>query len=713
MSGCPTLVGAWFAGAYPAKTGQAKSPLWFSIMRPCIGVSATLASFAIAVLPAQPAAANAAFDIPPSDFVSTSSLTITGTKDAGSALELRRAGAGVVCTIAASPATTWQCPTLSVPNGEHTFTGVETLPDDSVEPLDPLVLRVLRPPALDGSGGQVTTTGRFTGQAEPGASIQLQSDGAGAPQQHSCPAAVGSGFWSCVVVLPEGEHEVRVRQSLPSLGPEYSSYSPATTATIDRTPPAAPLITSPSNGDAVSGPAVTVAGIGEADARVQVFTNGDIACEADVEPSGEWTCTLGLPGAGDWTLQALQRDVAGNFSSASERVEIIASPRDPGPGEGSPGGPAVPPAPAPDPDETASPDPASPPSPGPTAPGSEPPPGAPSPPFGGEGGDGLSTTNWGTETGFGNSLPSAEQIVERGGWALAPIVALAYVLLIALPLRAYATIVGPRLGTSPWRLTGRNRHDDEPQDEEPVEDAGRPILSPLLVVAATFVGAALVAALSGGIAAEVRYIRLMAAIGLGLVLLNLLAVVIPARIAGRALHAPVRARLLPGILIVALFAALLSRFLDLQPPVLLGVLLACLALEPARLRARGGVAIAQIAGVATLALLGWAAHTLLMPSIGFWATFAAETMAAVALGGFGSLLLLLLPIGRLPGRELYAISRGGWAVVALTSASVTGAIVASGASFPLLALGLIALGIAAVLTALTVWVRWVAPALDG
>ncbi len=680
---------------------------------PRAAIVATVAA-ALAVLPSAPAAAAASFTEPASDFTSTGQVVLQGTKSAGSAVELSRAGAGVVCTITASSATTWQCPTISVPNGEQTFTGVETLADDSVEALDPLVLRVLRPPALDGSGGQVTTTGRFTGQAEPGASIQLQSNGAGAPQQHSCPDAVGSGFWSCVVILPDGEHEVRARQSLPSLGPEYSTYSPATTATIDRTPPAAPLITSPQNGDAVSGPAVTVEGDGEPDARVQVFTNGDIACEADVEASGEWTCTLGLPGPGDWTLQALQRDVAGNFSSASARVDITASPRDPDAGSGSPGGPGAPPAPAPQPGDTGSPEPDGTPTPGPTEPSpSNPAPGAPAPPFGGGGGDGSPTSNWGTETGFGNSLPSAEQIIERGGWALAPLVALAYVLLIALPLRAYATIVGPRLGTSPWRLTGRNRQDDEPDEEHPSEDVERPLLSPLLVVVATFAGAALIAALSGGVAAEVRYIRLMGAIGLGLVLLNLLAVVVPARIAGHVLRAPARARLLPGILIVALFAALLSRFLDLQPPVLLGVLLACLALEPARLRARGGVAIAQIAGVATLSLLAWAAHTLLTPTFGFWETFAAETTAAIALGGFGSLLLLLLPIGGLPGRELYAISRGGWAVVALTSASITGAIVASGASFPLLALGLIALGIAAVLTALTVWVRWVAPALDS
>ncbi|MER3389665.1 MAG: Ig-like domain-containing protein [Microcella sp.] len=669
------------------------------------------AAIALTALPTDPAAAAAAFTEPASDFVGTGQVVLRGTKDAGSALELSRVGAGVVCTIDASTATTWQCPSIPVPNGEQTFTGVETLADDSVEPLDPLVLRVLRPPTLNGSGEQVTTTGRFTGQAEPGASIQVQSDAGGAPQQHSCPDAVGSGFWSCVVALPEGEHDVRVRQSLPSLGPEYSNYSASTTATIDRTPPPAPLITSPRNGDAVRGPAVTVSGTGESDARVQVFTNGDIACEADVEQTGAWTCTLDLPAPGDWTLQALQRDAAGNFSSASQRVDITASAHETDQGGSTPGEPASPPGAGPG--STPSPQPDSSPSPEPDSIPRNPLPNAPPPPAGSGDGEPRLTSNWGTATGFGNSLPSAEQIIDRGGWALAPIVALAYVLLIALPLRAYATVVGPRLGTSPWRLTGRNRQDDHAEDEHAVEDSERPLLSPLLVVVATFAGAALIAALSGGIAADVRYLRLMAAIGLGLVLLNLLAVVIPARIAGRALRTPARARLLPGILIAALVAALLSRYLDLQPPLLLGVLLACLAVEPARLRARGGVAIAQIAGVATLAVLAWAVHTLLMPSVGFWATFTAETTAAIAMGGFGSLLLLLLPIGRLPGRELYAISRGGWAVVALTSASVTGAIVASGASFPLLALGLIALGIAAVVSALAVWVRWVAPSLDG
>ena len=639
--------------------------------------------------------------MPATDFVGTNQVTLTGAKDAGSAIEVQRAAGGVVCSITATASTTWQCPAITVPNGEQTFTGVETLADESTEPMAPLVLRVLGAPTLEGAGATVTTTGRFTGRAEPGATVQLQSSQGGATQLHSCPAAIGNGFWSCVVTLPEGTHEVRARQSLPALGPERSSYTPAVSALIDRTPPAPPTIASPTTGSTVTGPNVTVSGTGEPDAQVQVFTSGDIACEADVGSAGAWSCTVALPRPGQWTLQALQRDPAGNFSASSPRIDIVAPA--PEPEASPPRAPAPAPPTTPDtPAETSEPSPTpsspTPPNPAPPTPDDT---RSPVP-------QGAPTSNWGTPTGFGISLPSAQQILERGGWALAPVIALAYVLLLALPLRAYATIVGPRLGLTPWRLTGRNRDGDDDAHGGPVS----PILSPVLVVIGTFVGAALIAALSGGIAAEVRYLRLMAAIGVGLVLVNLLGVVVPARLAGLAVRASAVVRLLPGILAVALLVALLSRFLELQPPVLLGVLLAAVAVEPARLRARGGIAVAQIGGVAGVALLAWAAHTLLMPSVGFWQTVAAETAAAIALGGLGSLLLLLLPVGPFPGRELYTISRAGWVGVALASATVTGAIVASDASFPLVALSLLAAGVAAVLIALCIWVRWVAPALE-
>ena len=103
-------------------------------------------------------------------------------------------------------------------------------------------------------------------------------------------------------------------------------------------------------------------------------------------------------------------------------------------------------------------------------------------------------------------------------------------------------------------------------------------------------------------------------------------------------------------------------------------------------------------------------HGLLTPSTGFWMTLASETAAAVALGGLGSLLMLLLPVGPLPGRTLYAVSPSMWAVVAVLSASLTGAVLASGPAFPLAALVLTAAAVAALLGAAVAVTRWVLPA---
>lgn len=643
--------------------------------------TAAIAAVGLALTPAPPAAAAAAFDVPPSDFVAGSAVTLTGSKDAGSTLVIRREGQ-VVCTVADPDAVTWECAGIAVPNGVHEFTGEETLPDDAVEPFGPLTLRVLAAPALEGAGGSLLTTGRFSGSAEPGASIQLQSIGPGGTIEHACPAALPDGFWSCALALDSGQYEVRARQSSAAIGPEFSAYSAAAAVTIDRTPPNAPTVTSPRSGTSPTR-SVTARGGGERDALLQVFIDGTLACETIVSPSGSWACPVRWPGPGTFTLQALQRDAAGNFSSSSARVEVSYAP---------PPDAAAPPPPAPTETSTPSPVPSGPPVPGTPAP-------APAPPVA------PPTSNWGTPTGFGASLPTAEQVAERGGWAVAPLAGLAYLLLAALPLRAFATHVVPRLRRPRIALTGRNRG---PIDGD--HSTSAPVLSPAVVAAGTLGGAAVIAALSGGVDAEVRYLRLTAAIGLGLVLLNAIAVLLPARLAGRVGRVDVVVRLLPGILLVALVAALVSRFGGLQPPLLAGVLIAASAALGASRRARAGVAVAQSSGVSALALVGWAAHDVLTPSTGFWMTLASETAAAVALGGLGSLLMLLLPVGPLPGRTLYAVSPPAWAVVALASATVAGAILVSGPAFPLAPLVLAGAAFAGVLSAAVVWTRWVAPA---
>jgi hypothetical protein len=648
-----------------------------------------LPALALAILPAAPATA-AAFDARPSDFVAGPTVTLSGTKDAGSTLVIRRDGQ-IVCTVSDPDALTWQCADLPTPSGVHVFTGDETLADASVVPLAPLTLRVLAAPVLDGAGGSVLTTGRFTGTAVPGASIRLQSTGEAGTTEHTCPAALPSGFWSCVVDLPNGVYQVSARQQSAAIGPEQSGSSTPVSATIDRTPPSAPTITSPRPGTTPLA-AVTARGGGERGATLQLFVDGAMVCEAVVSSSGAWQCPLRWPSPGAYTLQALQRDRAGNFSAASARVEVRFSPPADPPSASAPAPPPPGSTPTPKPDPSGAPRPDDPGVPdSPVTPASPP------------------DTNWGTPTGFGASLPTAQQVIDRGGWVLAPVLGLAYLLLIAFPVRAAATHVVPRLprGRRPT-LTGRNRDD---LDEASAAAARAPlVLSPSLVAAGTLGGAAVIAALSGGIDAEVRYLRLTAAIGAGLVLLNIIGVLLPARLAARVGGTRAVVRLLPGILLVALVAALISRLGGLQPPLLAGVLIAAAAAAGSGRRALAGVAVAQTSGVAALALLGWAVHDLLSPSTGFWMTLASETAAAVALGGLGSLLMLLLPVGPLPGRTLYAVSPPAWAVIALVSAGVTGAILVAGPAFPLAALTLASAAFAALLTAAVAWVRWVAPA---
>jgi hypothetical protein len=666
---------------------------------------ATLAAVVFSVVPASPASAAAAFDVPTSDFVGASSTTLTGTKDAGSTLVIRRDGE-VACTVSDPAALTWQCSSIAVPSGIHEFTGDETLADGSVVPLTGLTVRVLHSPALDGAGGLVVTTGRFSGTAQPGARIQLSSTGPGGTRLHPCPAAIASGFWSCVADLDSGEYQVRARQSSSVIGPEFSRYSTAVNAVVDRTLPSAPTISSPRAGT-TSFATATARGGGEAGALLQLFVDGTLVCETVVSDSDTWMCPMSWPGPGRFTVQALQRDQAGNFSPASDRVEVRFAP--------PVARPSPNPAPnAPDPAPNTADQPVTPaPSPTEAVPPAQEPPETPSAPL-----DPV-TSNWGTSTGFGGSLPTAAEVITRGGWMLAPLAGLAYLLFIALPLRLFSTHVRPRLAASRPRLTGRNRLAMVTDDTAPRR------LSPVLVAAVTLGGAAVIAALSGGIDAEVRYLRLTAAIGLGLVLLNMLGVLLPARIAGRILRpgasvqasAHVSARpsvavqLLPGILLVALVLALFSRFAGLQPPLLIGILIVTAAALSSRQRVRAAVAAAQTGSVAVLALIGWTAHDLLTPSTGFWMTLWSETAAAMALGGLGSLLFLLLPFGPLPGRALYAVSRPAWAVVALITASLVGAILGSGPAFPLPELMLLAAAFGGVLLAPVVWVRWVAPAL--
>lgn len=689
----------------PARPGGAARALVIAL--------AAIAALASIALPAAPAAAAASFTEPSSGFVDDDRVTISGTKDAGSAVRVVVVDGPVVC-IVDDAATTWSCDGVDLPDGVIELAGVETLEDGTTHEFGPLRLRVLGPPRIDGAGGSLLTAGRFTGTAAPGAAIEVRTVGPRGSTVHGCPAALPDGYWSCIVTVPSGEYRTTARQSLPAISPERSSWSAPTLATVDREVPAAPTIDFPRSGTRTATAMLRAAGTGEPGATLQLYVDGELVCSTNVDRGEQWECGARLPAPGDRELRALQRDPAGNFSSASDGVRVEWAV----PGGGVSAPPVEEPAPSaiPAPGETAEPaeptesappsGPTAAPAPGDDADGPERPDAgaeAPTTPPLPDSSSDAPSSNWGTPTGFGGTLPTVAQILERERLAIAPLVALGYLALIAVPLRWFATRAAPRIRLAMPRLTGRNRRTVLSDDD--------PVVSPAITAIGVFAGAAVVAAVGGGLDLEVRYLRLTAAIGLGLLVLAAVGVLLPAGVVRRAARVPVVTRLLPGILVAAIAAALLSRVAELRPAILIGVLVAASVVGAARFRVRVGLAVAQLVAVAALALAGWAVHDLLTPSTGFWVSFAAETAATVALGGLGSLLLMLLPVGSFPGRAVFQISRTTWAVASLAVATVTGAILASGASFPIIGLGLAAAGIGAVLVGTTLWVRWVEPAL--
>ena len=654
---------------------------------------------AVAESPASPGAAPASFTTLDDAFFDTNAVMVEGIKSVGSTLFVMGPDGTVYCTVDDPATTSWACPPLSVPNGSATFTGVETIEDDGTRPLDPITVRILGPPRIDGGGSAAETAGRFTGSAEPNALIRIRVQGAAGTIDRPCPDALPDGFWSCIVedeFAPSGRYTARAGQADSDAPSDFSNYSAEVSVLIDRTRPASPVVTAPAAGARTIDGRFEARGTGEVDALLQVFANGFLVCETVVARDGSWICPVALPTPDDYGIQMLQRDRADNFSTPTPAIAVVA-------GSPAPGRPSAPPSPA---RPTPEPSPSTPPSetPAPTSPDTEPsiPPTQPAEPPFAEPPLAAPSTNWGTPTGFGSSLPTLARVAERGGLLIGALLALGYLLLIALPMRAFATIALPRLRSRGPSVLGRNR---------PAVVDTEPLLSPRLTAAAVFGVAALLAALSGSVAWEVRYLRLSAAIGLGLLVLNVVAVALSARLAGRVWRAPVAVQLLPGILFAAAVAAMVTRFGDLRPALLVGVLVVASAAGRVRLRARVGVAAAQLGGVALLTLFGWAAHDLLTPSTGFWMTLWSETAAAITLGGLGSLLLLLLPVSQFPGRAVYAVSKPLWATAALLAAAVAGAVVAAGAQFPLITVALIATATAAVLMAITSWVRWVEPAM--
>lgn len=513
--------------------------------------------------------------------------------------------------------------------------------------------------------------------------------------------------WSCTTTLPNGPAiSITAEETLAD-----STAGGQDTVTVDVLGPPTLASAAPQESPGKA------SGTGFPKSLITLLVDGvQQPCTAAVNLAGEWICTI-AGGPGIYQVQALQTATMGgsartsNPSGQQTIVVVPAAPIDPPapvtppapqPAPVLPAPPPVPPAP----EETPDPEPSPTPSPSPskradagTLPWLD------RPIFPGPGGEGPTIrealTNWDTPTGFGLHLPSPRESIAEGNWLWAPLLALAFIALIAVPLRLLASSLRGRFTFRRPQLAGRNRRTVVSDNSPPVN----PWLAGVVPLAAT---AALIA-LAQGLNGEVRYLRLLFAVGAGLAILNVVGVAIAARFAAQRQQVSGRLRFLPILLLIAAIATVLSRVTAMEPPLVGGVLIATGFAIAVPVRRRAIVSLAQVGGVLTLAVLAWPVHSLIGPVDGFWASVVSESLATVVLAGVGSALILMLPIGALPGRVVLEWSATAWVATTLLVGTVAAAVLLGGVqpAFPLLVTLLAVAGFAAICVAIWAWVNYV------
>lgn len=630
-------------------------------------------------------------------FLGSASAVITGTKEAGSEVQILAGTSRTnVCTIRTA-GTDFSCTVSRLPNGPGIpVSAVQLVVGGEDLESQPVRVDVLAPPTLAGTS-PLLTGGLVRGDAYPNAHITLSIGGG---TTWSFPAGP-DGAWAYVLPrsLGSGSYTLNATQSASFSHGGQSDPSLSRTIWLDVDPPAAPTIAFPVSGSTVSPTGALYSGTGEDGATVNVFALAASGADLDVcsalVSGGVWSCTGATLPTGAVTVTSFQTDAAGNAGAGSTPVTItVAKPTTHAPSP-SQGAPAAPPVVPPAPSSTS-------PAPAPVAP-EEPAAPAPRPPDPG---------SWDAATPFTTAVPSALGAAGPS-WPRALVLAAIAILLLLVPARLLATTVGGRrvLG-APLSLTGRNRAPTHDDPAPMFSGAGEKAVSVLQV----FVAAAIVL-FANPVQGEPGYLRLLLASVLAVAGINLVATLAPALLASRLPTGPARIALSPRLLLSVAAVALVSRVLELQPALLYTIVFTVSAVSGARV-ARGMIAGIRIGAVFAAGVLAWLASTLLGAPSGFLGSLLVETANIAAMAGVGSAAVLLIPLGRMDGRALLTWSPPAWflsAAIVLTVLFVLLAPVVDvwETSGEIVVGFLIVLGFGALGLSLWIWRRLIHPALTA
>ncbi|WP_419420274.1 Ig-like domain-containing protein [Legionella sp. D16C41] len=255
--------------------------------------------------------------------------TISGTGESGATVTVRLLPSSTILgTALVSPGGTWALtPTTPLADGVHRIQATQTDAAGNTSPAStPVSFTVdttapAAPVITAPTNGSTTNdpTPTISGTGESGATVTVRL----LPSSTVLGTALVSpgGTWALTPTSPltDGIHAIQATQT-----DAAGNTSPASTPvsfTVDTTAPAAPVITTPTNGSTTNDPTPTISGTGEPGATASVLQGSTVLGTALVNPGGTWALTPATPLAdGTYTIRATQTDAAGNISPASTPV---------------------------------------------------------------------------------------------------------------------------------------------------------------------------------------------------------------------------------------------------------------------------------------------------------------------------------------------------------------------------------------------------------
>lgn len=644
---------------------------------------AAVASVSGLAAPAAQAAALAIIAPSSGAVLSTGATTVTGTATAGDQVQIGlRGGGDPLCITTAGPDGGWSC-AVSLDDGPATLVAVELLAGGGTTSAA-VPIAVLSAPVIESVDGSATSAGSVRGTAYPGASVAAVSNGGAA-----CLATADSGgAWFCQLAPTPapGSYRVTATQTASFAGSAASPASAPVTLVVDTAAPAAPALTSPSNGAALPLSGASYSGTGVDGTRAYVYVDRVNTCDAAVS-GGAWSCTGGTITAGAHRVSAIAGDSAGNYSPPSPWIDVTfaaattaptgtpsaTTPAAPGAAPSAPGAAASPapssaaptasPSPvrpgeaAPTPEDEPTAEPTAAPVPAPDQDLGDAPP-QPAPDAGSEPG------GWSSATGMTTALSAGSPVVSMADWMRSLALALLSLALVVVPARLAAAGRAPRAERS-WHLTGRNRaaveYDDKP-DTGPA--------SPRLMVVGMIGCAAGLVLLSGRVDGQPAYLRLLIAVIVAVAVVNAVAAAVPALVGRRIGVSGIGVVAAPRALLLVAAAALVSRFAGLDPALLFGVVIGLVLPEGASAVDRAKLSTVRVVSLLGLAGLAWGASAVVPPDGSFGSVLAAEVLSATTLISVGSSVVLLFPVGRPAGRSILRWSPLLWLGLTLLATTV-------------------------------------------